>query len=104
MSAVVAQVAGIGPRSALAARLAAMAAGSTRFNELDDVHVDGAIEASLLGALNPARTRAERIAGSAATQMRALIASARGRPSHVRQGPRETHRCIESYTRLWRGH
>ena len=67
MAAVVAHVAGIGLACPLGLRslpaLAAMAAGITRFAELEDLaDADSSIKASLLGALDPGLPRRERIA------------------------------------------
>ena len=67
MAAVVAHVAAIGLACPLGLRsqpaLAAMAAGITRFVEVDNIdEADGSLKASLLGALDPALARAERIA------------------------------------------
>lgn len=87
--AVVAHVAGIGLACPVGLgslpALAAMAAGITRFVELDDVAgVEGSIKASLLGALDPALSRAERIAWFGGHALDEALAGLEGPPPALR--------------------
>lgn len=87
--AVVAHVAGIGLACPVGLRslpaLAAMAAGITRFVELDDVAgAEGSIKASLLGALDPALSRAERLSWFGGHALDEALAGLGGPPPALR--------------------